>query len=213
MAMGFLESAVVIYLRKLYYPEGFDFPVKSMSSIILHTELLREAATIIMILAVAWLSGKNLLTRFGWFLFVFGIWDLFYYLFLKIMLEWPESLMTWDLLFLIPIVWTGPVYAPILNALSMIFLGWLLAGSQHSLKLNNKIWLILITGAVLIFISYIYDYVVVCIQHKVSLSDCFSATTTNYIPLWFPWPVFASGQLLVFIAIYQISKQLQTPFK
>jgi hypothetical protein len=27
MAMGYLESAVVVYLRKLYYPDGFKFPL------------------------------------------------------------------------------------------------------------------------------------------------------------------------------------------
>ena len=35
VAMGYLEAAVVVYLRAIYYPEGFSFPLKPMDAGIL----------------------------------------------------------------------------------------------------------------------------------------------------------------------------------
>ena len=59
IAMAFLESAVVIYLRKIYYPEGFSFPLSPIDSLIGITEILREAATLIMLISIAILIGKS----------------------------------------------------------------------------------------------------------------------------------------------------------
>ena len=61
-----------------------------------------------MLLAVAYIAGGNGPQRFGYFLLSFGIWDVFYYVFLKVLIGWPESLLTWDVLFLIPLTWVGP---------------------------------------------------------------------------------------------------------
>ena len=83
IAMGFLESAVVIYLRKIYYPNGFSLPLVAIDKDILLTELLREAATIIMLLTVGIIAGKTKVSRFAYFIFCFGVWDIFYYVFLK----------------------------------------------------------------------------------------------------------------------------------
>src|SRR4051812_35804258 len=112
VAMGYLEGAVVIYLRKLYYPEGFSFPLKVMDASTGAVEFLREAATLFMFLSVAALCGKNLKERFAWFCFCFGVWDLVYYAVLKLALNWPLSWFEWDILFLIPVPWVGPVLAP-----------------------------------------------------------------------------------------------------
>ena len=124
VSMAFVESAVVIYLRELYYPAGFDFPMVSMPGRIALTEILREIATLIMLLAMGFLAGKNARQRFAWFIYSFAIWDLFYYVFLKLVLDWPSSWFTWDILFLVPIVWTGPVLAPVLVSLTMIILAF-----------------------------------------------------------------------------------------
>src|SRR5580700_10847047 len=114
IAMGFLEAAVVIYLRKMYYPNGFHFPLTVVEPDIGLTEFLREAATVIMLLAIGILTGKNTSQKFGIFLFCFAIWDIFYYVFLKMLIGWPASLLDWDILFLIPVPWVGPVLAPCL---------------------------------------------------------------------------------------------------
>ncbi|HEX7880229.1 MAG TPA: hypothetical protein VF720_12515, partial [Candidatus Eisenbacteria bacterium] len=119
-AMGFLEAAVVVYLRLLYYPSGFDFPLVLLPSITVGVELGREAATIVMLWGVAELTGRNGVERFGWFSILFGVWDIIYYVALKAVLDWPASLLTWDVLFLIPLVWTGPVLAPVIVSIGLI---------------------------------------------------------------------------------------------
>ena len=113
IAMGFLETAVVVYLRVLLYPGGFSFPLAIMPHSLAIIEIYREAATLVMLIGIGYLSGKNGTTRFAFFLYAFAVWDLFYYVFLKIFIHWPESWMTWDILFLIPTNWVGPVVAPI----------------------------------------------------------------------------------------------------
>ena len=119
-AMGFLEAAVVVYLRLHFYPSGFSFPLAVIPENILLVEVAREAATIIMLAAVGWLAGGRFLLRFSYFCFAFGVWDIGYYLFLKITLDWPASLLTDDILFLIPLPWVGPVLAPVLVSLCLV---------------------------------------------------------------------------------------------
>ncbi|HEY4798398.1 MAG TPA: hypothetical protein VII99_04895, partial [Bacteroidia bacterium] len=143
IAMGFLESAVVVYLRAIYYPRGFDFPLTNMNSLIAFTELGREAATIIMLAGIGIITGKNPTQRFAWFLYCFAIWDIFYYIFLKVLLNWPDSLFTWDILFLIPFPWVGPVICPCIISISMIALALLLIyfnEKNHLLKVNSREW-------------------------------------------------------------------------
>lgn len=119
-AMAFIEAAVVVYLRALYYPEGFTFPLRAMPADILRIELAREAATIVMLLAVAAVAARRFWERFAYFIFAFGIWDIFYYIYLKLLLDWPLSLKDWDILFLIPLPWIGPVLAPLVISVIMI---------------------------------------------------------------------------------------------
>ena len=119
VAMGFLESAVVIYLRTIYYPEGFAFPIKLSGQTIALTEVLREAATLVMLFTVSLIADKKGINRFAYFLLAFAVWDIFYYIFLKLLIHWPASFFTWDILFLIPFIWVGPVLAPIINSITM----------------------------------------------------------------------------------------------
>ena len=121
VAFGYIESAVVVYLRALYYPEGFSFPLAPIDPSILKTEIVREGATIVLLWATAALSYKKLQSRIAAFFILFGVWDIFYYIFLKIVLNWPASLSTWDILFLIPLPWAGPVWAPVLVSSGLIF--------------------------------------------------------------------------------------------
>ena len=122
IAMGYLEAIVVAYLRALYYPNGFNFPLANLvQSEILLIEWVREFATIVMLVTVAMLAGKKFFERSAYFIFAFAVWDIFYYVFLKVILDWPASLFTWDVLFLIPWPWVGPVITPVLCSLLMIF--------------------------------------------------------------------------------------------
>lgn len=138
-AMGYLESAVVVYLRTLYYPDGFPIPVKigtipirftripefegRMPQSILRTEIWREVATIVMLVCLALLVGETPLQMLAVFLLAFGVWDIFYYVFLKVLIDWPGSLKTLDVLFLIPVPWIGPVWLPISVSALMIITG------------------------------------------------------------------------------------------
>ncbi len=138
IAMGYLEAAVVVYLRELYYPDGFyikekvGFPfikfglveeLKPFSKKLILTELGREAATIIMLVTLSLIAGNSIKSYIAYFLILFGIWDIFYYVFLKVILGWPESLSTTDVFFLIPVPWIGPVWLPVLLSLIIISIG------------------------------------------------------------------------------------------
>jgi hypothetical protein len=211
IAMAFRESAVVVYLRQIYYPEGFDFPLKEMQSRYILTEVFREIATLLMISSLGFISAKTSSGRFGVFLYIFGIWDIFYYVFLKIILGWPSSLMTWDILFLIPTIWTGPVLAPCLNAFTMIILGgsmFFYEGKTKHPGLKSMEWIYLGTGAVIILFTYMKDYIAFLLKRFSPVfllshpeSGELSKYSANYIPLHFSWIWFIIGQSLILLAI------------
>ena len=186
VAMGFLETSVVVYLRALYYPNGFNFPLKPIPIFIAKVEFFREAATIIMLLGCGIMAGKTPLQRFAYFVLAFAIWDLCYYLFFYVCLSWPQSLADPDILFLIPVPWVGPVWAPCLLSLLMI-VGALYIIFQteknKSFKVSKKQWLLMIGGALICMVSFMWDYL---------------ASTLNSTP----WSLFSSTALFSDINIY-----------
>jgi hypothetical protein len=215
IAMGYLESAVVVYIRAIYYPEGFAFPLKEMATYLATTELIREAATLIMIIAVSVLAAKERLHRFAWFLIVFGIWDIAYYLFLKFLINWPESLLTTDILFLLPSLWTGPVIAPIVNSISMILLAGIILyrrfGSFQITRLTRIEWVLLITGSVLVLISYMKDFAGFVWDYKQSLpsgefnwKQVMVILPAQFVPHSFDWLIFNIGVCFHSLAIFKI---------
>jgi hypothetical protein len=111
IAMAFLEAVVVAYIRELLrLSHRADLDSYAMM------EAWREAATIIMLVAVGWLAGRNKFDRLAYGLFAFALWDIWYYVWLKVLVDWPKTLLDWDTLFLIPFPWLGPVLSPILIA-------------------------------------------------------------------------------------------------
>jgi hypothetical protein len=215
IAMGYLESAVVVYLREIYYPEGFNFPLKAMAQVVAVTELYREAATLIMILAVSILAAELWLHRFAWFLVVFSVWDITYYVFLKILLGWPESLFTTDILFLLPSIWTGPVIAPVINSLIMIVIALvILKKSKESkpiIRLSRLVWILLIAGSLTILASYMKDFIVYAIDYRhlylsrsLNYDQNLLKLSTQFVPQSFDWFLFYSGVGMHLIAIYLI---------
>ena len=160
VAFAAVESAVVVYLRALYYPEGFSLPLKIFSRNHLWVELARELATMVMLASVAVLTGTNRWQRFAYFLMAFGVWDIFYYLWLKIMINWPSSIFDWDILFLLPVPWIGPVVAPVLVSFFMILggLATLREGQRTGVfRPGRWAWLLSTAGSALILYSFIRD--------------------------------------------------------
>lgn len=218
IAMGYLESAVVVYLRELYYPEGFIFPLRAMSQNVAVTELYREAATLIMILAVSVLAAEYRLHRFAWFLVVFGIWDIAYYVFLKLLIGWPESLFTTDILFLLPSIWTGPVIAPVINSLIMILIAAVILRSNKVLKplihLSKVIWVLLIAGSMIVLIAYMKDFTAYVIDYRHTFPsggdnenlDVLSLST-QFIPRTFDWMLFCIGVSMHIAAVILILRK------
>lgn len=160
IAFGFVESSVVVYLRAIYYPEGFTLPLKVISNEHLTVELLREAATIIMLAAIGIIAGRKCWQRFGYFCIAFGVWDIFYYIWLKVVLDWPASLADWDVLFLIPLPWIGPVISAGLVALLMTIIGVDLVirtTQEKYFRPNVASWVCAIFATAALLYSFMYD--------------------------------------------------------
>ena len=184
VAMAFLEAAVVVYLRELYYPSGFSFPLKMIPGDIYMIELGREAATIIMLLAIGCFSAKTFLSQFAGFMIAFGVWDIFYYLFLKITLDWPSSLLDWDLLFLIPLPWVGPVLAPLIVSFLLVGAGiyiWWREANHNPVILSKWRWVLISCAGLIIIGSFMTN-----------TKSMVEQTT----PTFFYWNVFIIGLLL-----------------
>jgi hypothetical protein len=213
IAMGYLESAVVVYLRMIFYPEGFAFPLKAIDQHTAVVEIFREAATLIMLAGAGILAGRTRTEKFGFFLYCFAIWDIFYYVFLKLLIGWPESMLTWDILFLIPVTWVGPVIAPVINSLTMIALALFISyftDKNLSVRIKKSEWLLLILGSLVTIISYTFDYLSFMLK-RFNLSDFFDPSmqseilenATGYIPQSFSWWIFIAGELVLLSAIYR----------
>ena len=184
VVFGYMEAAVVVYLREIYYPEGFTFPLVMIENRILLTEVLREAATLLIIWATVTLAYKRLQSRFAAFFLLFGVWDIFYYIFLKLLLDWPESIHTWDILFLIPAAWVGPVWAPLLVSIGFIYAGTTILFHNHQnsfFHLNRRFILLELFSALLIILSFMIHG---------------STILEEDTPIHFPWTLFLTGFLI-----------------
>jgi hypothetical protein len=222
IAMGLLEAIVAVYLRKLFYPGGFSLPVRLMSFDLTVAELVREICTLVMIVAIAFLAGKSAIQRLSVFLFSFAVWDIFYYIGLKLFLDWPSSWFTWDILFLIPVVWLGPVIAPVICSVAMIFLA-VLYELLYQLKrfkwFNFYEMVLLAAGSILICISFTIDIGMLIIKggylHGLLSkegSQEFNKVLSAYIPVHFHWEIFIPGMVLILasaIMVYRRSRQFR----
>jgi hypothetical protein len=216
VAMGLLEAIIVVYIRQIYYPSGFEFPLKIFELKFYYIEILREIATIVMLISIGVLAGKNLLQRFYFFLFSFAVWDIFYYIGLKLILDWPPSLLTWDILFLIPVTWTGPVLAPIISSLVFIVFSVASVVMQERgivRKTNFIPWLSFFLGVSIVFLLYIRDFSKIIIAGgylsrlgELANDKQFISEITNYIPEYFNWYIFIPGELLIILTPIIISR-------
>ncbi len=217
IAMALFECAVVIYLREIMYPDGFKFPLAPIHPHLLLTELFREASTLVMLICISLLAAKTFSHRFAWFVYSFAIWDIFYYVFLWLLLGWPESLMTWDVLFLIPATWTGPVITPLIITVLMLLLSLaiLVPGAKgKNTRLRTVEWAGLIAGSLVVVIAFIADYMKHMLNSfsfgellKVGDPRLMEAAQ-EYVPEKFPWFLFMAGVLVILATIIAIIRRL-----
>ena len=128
---------------------------------LLKIEVIREAATIVMLAAVGLAVGWNFNTCIAGFVVAFGVWDICYYVFLKVLIDWPASLLEWDILFLIPYPWVGPVLAPLLVAISMVVTGTFLLwreSADRPVHIGWQHWSIMVLGGVIIIAAFCWDF-------------------------------------------------------
>lgn len=192
IAMAFVESSVVVYLRAIFYPGGFTFPLESIADSKIVIEVLREVATIFMLLSVAYLAGKKFWERFAYFMLSFGVWDTFYYVWLKVLLDWPSTVFELDVLYLIPLPWIGPVVAPVSISVLMIIFSIIIArsfqrGDDFRPRLISHV--LALAGVALVLYSFMYDI---------------DATLRQQVPKPYRYELLIIGDLL-FVASFIIA--------
>jgi hypothetical protein len=197
ISFGYVEAAVVVYLRALYEPlrervypgrskdlfpliapEQFQAggPANQRHFLI---ELGREAATLCMLAAVGLAAARTPREWAPAALVAFGAWDISFYAFLRVMIGWPDSLFSWDLLFLLPVPWVGPVIAPVIVAASMIACGF--AALRRPVYLAPRHWLAILAGGLVVVIAFCWD---------------FRNTSAGGWPNPFQWPLFTLGEAI-----------------
>jgi len=185
IGMGYFEAAVVADLRAIFCPDNNLFPLCIKFNRLGLIEIGREFFSIVMLVAVACLAGREPKARVACFVILFGIWDIFYYIFLKLIIDWPASLLTWDLLFLIPVPWVAPVIAPVLVSLAFIGGGFLvLRMSARGIAWWCNRWCVvgfLLAAGIMVW-SFSLDW-----RHIAG----------GGLPRSFPWGIFCAGEFLL----------------
>ncbi len=193
VSFAYVEGAVVAYLRML---SGFPrrvFPLVFLPEKFALIELGREAATLIIIFAVAYIAEKRWIGRFYAYFFVFGLWDIFYYIWLKVFIGWPFTPLDQDLLFLIPLPWIGPVLAPLAVALLFSAQGFFYLGRELSLR-RPLLWgLSFLAGSLSIILSFILPA-----WREVSRTGI--KGLEGFIPMGFHWSLFLFGFFLLLLS-------------
>lgn len=201
LAMAWMESATVFYLRTLVgRVDPYQVTPLPPHRVLGNIELVRELATLVMLFAAGWLAGREFRTRFSYMLIAFGVWDIFYYIFLAVMGPWPRSVMDWDVLFLIPLPWWGPVLAPCIIAALMVVGGTLVTQfeggtgprwpSQQSVLLN---W------AGILLALYVF------MEHAIHVLPQGEAALRGMLPTKFNWPLFALALVLMAVSLVELS--------
>ncbi len=190
IAMAWVEAASVFYIRALVDRiEPYQVNPLPINDTLGYVELWREAATLVMIATLGMLAGSTWRRRAGYAAIAFGTWDIFYYVFLRLMSGWPRTPMDWDILFLLPLPWWGPVLAPVSIALLMILWGTLATQSREDATDARWAWALGSAG--------------IALALAVFMSDAWRAlphgrdAVLQVLPTTFNWPLFGAALLLM----------------
>ena len=198
IAFAYIEATVVVYLRAIFYKDGFDFPLTIFNNDplfgrFLLFEIFREVATLVILFTGSLLIEKDTRRRIAVFLIIFAVWDIFYYVWLKVLLDWPASIMDWDILFLIPLTWAGPVLAPLISSFTMLIMATIILS-----KISLKVTPAKATAFALIVIMIIVSF-------------CRAGLHINQADYsrYFSWPIFIIWHVLLLITLYRCKTETQ----
>jgi hypothetical protein len=204
VAMAWVESAVVFYMRtqvdriEPHQPEPLP-----LIGVLGPVELIRELATLVMLFTIGCLAGHTRRARIGYMAVAFGVWDIFYYVFLKIICGWPHSLLDWDVLFLLPLPWWGPVLAPVLISLLLILWGTLAIQFERTptpVLSNRRVWILSFAGIALAFYVFMADAIAAAPRGLDAIRTA--------LPQEFNWPLFCLALLLMAVPVAQTGWRL-----
>ena len=186
-AFGYVEATVVVYLRAALgvVPGAVMAHDAGAFGTFEAVESARELATLVMIAAVGWIAGRSGLERLAWAAVVFGTWDIVYYAGLRLAIGWPPSLDTWDVLFLVPTPWVGPVWAPLIVSLALVAVGLAAARRVRAgLRIAVGTWRAVgaLAGGGLVISSFLLE------------------PNPELTGPWTAWPVFWLGMALAIVA-------------
>ncbi len=193
VAMAYLESAVVVYLQRALgiNPDNlFSLHAAEVAADLAAIEAGRELATIVMLAAVGILVGRRWVDRLAWTAAAFGVWDVFYYVWLWVFIGWPHSLNTWDVLFLVPVPWAGPVWAPIAVSIALVVFGLAAArrvGRGEAVQVGLMRGFAAVIGGIVVVLSFTANA---------------TALLEGEMPAAFPWPVFVAGMAIAVWAAF-----------
>lgn len=206
VAMAYLESAVVVYLRRIYAITDLTTSLSRFDPRISAIEVGREAATLVMLVTVGCIAGRTRQARIGYTFVAFGVWDIFYYVWLHVFIGWPASPLDPDLLFLIPAPWWGPVIAPSLIAALMV------VGGVRAVRLADRgvrahasrgSVALLVAGCALMLVAFLWDALRILPADPVQLAAV--------KPGPFLWPVYLVGLAAATMAVWRMTFPLRTP--
>jgi hypothetical protein len=191
VAFAYVEAAVVVYLRQMYGIHDLLRDIPPLDPMIAIVEVGREFSTLIMLLAVGWTAGRSLQTRLGFAFFAFGLWDIVYYIWLKLFINWPESLLAPDILFLLPLPWWGPVIGPVLIAALMVIGGSLTviaADREYTIQFSDLEGIALLGGLLVLLYSFM--------ENSLAALPADVDTLSQLRPSTFNWPLYLIGLIV-----------------
>jgi hypothetical protein len=204
IAMAYVESATVVFIRRIYGISDLLLDIPPFDPVLAPIEVGRELATLIMLLAVGWAVGKSLQSRLSYTFIIFGVWDIFYYIWLRLFIGWPISLFSPDILFLIPLPWWGPVIAPVLIACLMVVGGILTVISDdkgRKIRFSAFDWITLIAGLMIILYSFMED--------ALAIMPADVEMLTQLRPTSFNWPIYILGLVITGYVVLNTTRLLK----